>query len=436
MFTFQQFLYNEVKPALGCTEPAAVALAVARAVKELTHKHSQVKVEKIRLELSENVYKNGKYVGIPGTNGEKGNNLAAALGALSGKPEAALEVLANVTDDMLEEAREWVKSCKVQALCLDGITGMFIKAIVLAEEGTCSVTIKDSHTNIVKIEQDDQVIFESLEETVNDGVDIFAVMNKMHFKDLFKLLEEITLDDEAYLLKGFTMNMQVAKEGIEGQNHGLKVGLSIKKMIESGMIADDPVNSVRLLASAASDARMSGANLPVMSSAGSGNHGLVAIIPVGYLAQTMGKSDEEMAKALAVSHLVTSFVKSRTGRLTPICGCTAAAGAGAAAGIAYLRGDDVNQIEKAVQTVLANIIGMICDGAKESCAFKVGTGAAEAVLAANMAHLGWGIERFQGVVGADIDQTINNLIGISTSGMGGMDQIILHILQQQSDSSC
>lgn len=428
MFTFQQFLYSEVKPALGCTEPAAVALAVARAQKELDQP-----VESIELELSESVYKNGKYVGIPRTNGERGNNLAAALGALCGDPEAALEVLTDVTPEVLEKAKGWLQTGRVTARCLDGVAGVFIRAIVRGKNAESCVIIQKNHTNITKIEKNGAVIFEkALEESVE--LDVFGVMNTLCFHDLFVFLEQITPADEAYLLKGYQMNMQVAKEGIKGKNSGLQVGLSLKRMIENGMIADDPVNSVRLLTSAASDARMSGVNLPVMSSAGSGNHGLVAIIPVGYMAGIKNKSDQELARALAVSHLVTSFVKSRTGRLTPICGCTVAAGAGAAAGIAYLRGDEIVQIERAVQTVLANIIGMICDGAKESCAFKVGTGAAEALLAANMAHLGWGIDHYQGVVGADIDQTINNLIEISATGMEGMDQIILNILQRQRDT--
>lgn len=430
MFTFQQFLYSEVKPALGCTEPGAVALAVARGVKELDEP-----VEKIYLELSESVFKNGKYVGIPGTHGEKGNNLAAALGALCGNPDAMLEVLAGMKSACLLHAKSWLAEGRVKATCLDGVTGMLIRARVVSANNECVVTIEGNHTNIIEVRKNDQILF-SKEKGVSEAkevLDIFTEMREMHFEDLFQFLEQITPDDEAYLLKGVEMNMTMAEEGIQGQNLGLKVGLSIKKMIDEGMIGDDPVNTARLLASAASDARMSGANLPVMSSAGSGNHGLVAIIPLAYIAQLMKVTDLELARALAVSHLVTSFIKSRTGRLTPICGCTAAAGAGAAAGISYLRGDSVEVIERAVQTILANIIGMICDGAKESCAFKVGTGAAEAVLAANMAHFGWGISRFQGVVGADIDQTIDNLIGISSLGMEGMDQIILKILQNQGD---
>lgn len=430
MLTFQEFLYSEVKPALGCTEPAAVALAVATARRELGQA-----AQSIFLELSESVYKNGKYVGIPGTHGERGNNLAAALGAISGNADAALEVLNGITPEGLQLAKEWVKDNRVEAVCLDGVSGMYVKATVRAANEECNVTIKGSHTNIVEIRKNGAVLFaaNAEESAKTPEVDIFTELREMQFEDLFPLVDEITPEDELYLLKGVAMNMKVAEEGIQGQSLGLRVGLSLKKMIENKMIGDDPVNVVRLLAAAASDARMSGANLPVMSSAGSGNHGLVAIIPVAYMAQYMERTDRELARALAISHLVTSFVKSRTGRLTPICGCTAAAGAGAAAGISYLRGDCVGQIARAVQTVLANIIGMICDGAKESCAFKVGTGAAEAVLAANMAHLGWGIDADQGVVGANIDETINNLIEISSHGMEGMDQIILRILQRQNE---
>lgn len=431
MFTFQQFLYNEVKPALGCTEPAAVALAVATARREL----GQAAPQSVFLELSESVYKNGKYVGIPGTNGERGNILAAALGAISGNADAGLEVLNSITLGTLQLAKEWVKEERVEAVCLDGLNGMFVKATVRAVGEECSVTIRGNHTNIVEICRNGEVLFAAAaeEKTAEPQMDIFAEMCGMQFEQIFSLLEEITPEDQEYLIKGVAMNMKVAEEGIQGQSLGLRVGLSLKQMIENKMIGDDPVNVVRLLAAAASDARMSGANLPVMSSAGSGNHGLVAIIPVAYMARYMGRTEAELARALAVSHLVTSFVKSRTGRLTPICGCTAAAGAGAAAGISYLRGDSVERIERAVQTVLANIIGMICDGAKESCAFKVGTGAAEALLAANMVHLGWGIDADQGVVGANIDETINNLIEISSRGMEGMDQIILRILQRQGE---
>ncbi|OPZ38012.1 MAG: Serine dehydratase alpha chain [Synergistetes bacterium ADurb.BinA166] len=401
MFTIKEFLHSEVKPALGCTEPGAVALAVARAREELPGP-----VDGVLVTVSDSIYKNGMDVGIPGTDGLKGNNVAAALAAGCGRSEYGLEVL---------------KDC--------GASDVEAAMAFLAGGGVKIVPDMERHANIVKVTLDGAVVF-SAEPSASGqaGGGIPDEVASMGFSELVSLVDTMDEDDVDYVLQGVEMNMAIAEYGFDGSHDtGLNIGKTIRKISGACYESEDLSLKIKSFAAAASDARMSGAPMPVMSSAGSGNHGVTAILPVAIFAAHHGASREETAKAVAFSHLATSYVKSRTGRLTPTCGCSVAAGAGAAAAMVYLKTKDVAKAAQAMLIILGNLVGMVCDGAKDTCALKVGTGALEAYHAALLVFDGHYPEP-QGLVDETIEKTVSNMVQVSVNGMQNLDRAIIDVI--------
>lgn len=434
MVSLKNFLKEEVKPALGCTEPGAVALAVARATEEL----GNVPVNSIKVLVSGNIFKNGMSVGIPGTNGLRGNVIAAALGALCGKSSLGLEVLKDCTDDMVLKAQKMVSAGHVQVLPDPDRNGVYVKASVQGGDKTAICIIEGSHTGIVQVTLDGKTVFSLEAETKEnksgekESLSAAQEIAQMPFSSVVDLIQQMDDNDAAYVLEGAQMNMDMAEHGFdESQTLGLEVGKTLKKAAANWETLDRSIK-IRAISSAASDARMSGAPYPVMSSAGSGNHGITAILPVYILGRELGKSDREIAEGIIYSHLCTSFVKSRMGRLSPVCGCAVAAGAGAAGGIVHLLGGSDVQAAKAMELVLGNLVGMLCDGAKETCSLKVGTGAFEAVQAAELVMNGHCIEIPQGVIDEKIEETVANVVTVNTQGMSDVDKIILDIMASRS----
>ncbi|NLL37735.1 MAG: serine dehydratase subunit alpha family protein [Fretibacterium sp.] len=433
--SLKQFLKEEVKPALGCTEPVAVALATARAREELEAAgDSPVSV---RVTVSSNVFKNGAAVGIPGTDGLKGNAVAAALALVCGKSDWGLEVLRESSPENVKKAQKFLDGGKVTITADRKASGVYVKSEVQGSNHSSSCTIRKSHANITEVTRDGAVVFSSdasgsglsTSGPLASGPSITAAeaIVSMTWDEVMSYLNEADDEDLAFLLKGMEMNLAIARRGFEG-----KVGLGVGRAIRDSFPDPDKADlgsRIKAWSAAASDARMSGVPMPVMSSAGSGNHGITAIVPVALYGQEKGMDDAKIARALLVSHLATAFVKSRTGRLSSTCGCAFAAGAGAAAGLTYLMTGSTQNAKTAVEAVVSNLIGMLCDGGKESCAFKVGTGAMEAYHAALMASDSSTIEA-QGVVGQDIEETIANAAKIA-SGMGPIEQIILDILDER-----
>lgn len=417
----KQFLREEVKPALGCTEPVAVALAVARAREELGEKP-----EKVDVLLSSNVFKNGATVGIPGTDGLKGNDVAAALALLSGKSEWGLEVLkesgpaAKNAEKLLAEGRVSIKVDR-------NVAGVYVRAEVSGGGHTATCIIEKSHANIVEVTRDGKVTVSSGAGAGGGCCSAAEIITSMTWDEVMKLADGIDSEDEAFLMQGVDMNLAIAEKGFE-EGVGLGVGRSIREVSPEAYKADLGTR-IKAWSAAASDARMGGIPMPVMSSAGSGNHGITAVIPVALYGRQEKMTDSQIAKGLLVSHLATAYVKSRTGRLSSTCGCAFAAGAGAAAGITWLMTEDMNKAKAAVSSIVSNLLGMLCDGAKESCAFKVGTGAIEAYHAAVLAAAGASMDA-QGVVGSDIEDTITNAAKVASS-MGAIEQTILDILDER-----
>lgn len=426
MFTIGEFLRSEVKPALGCTEPGAVALAVAKACEQLPGVADHVDVV-----VSDNIFKNGIAVGVPGTGGERGNEIAAALAVFCGHSDYSLEVLKDASPEDLKNAKKYLAERRI-SLAANGQGGVFVKADAFLGEHSGTAVIEQSHGNITLVMKDKEVVYRADPHcdgsvSTSKGGSIPDQVKNMNFPELVRLAYDLNDDDIDYIWRGIDMNLKMAEYGF---THKVGLGLGLAVRAASGKIfADDLAAQVKAVAAAASDARMAGVSLPVMSSAGSGNHGITAILPVYVVGKSLDKSREEIARAVAYSHLATSFVKSRMGRLSPVCGCAVAAGAGAAAGIVNVCGGSDVQAEKAMELVLGNITGMLCDGAKESCALKVGTGATEAFYASQLALHGGGMAVSQGVVDVnDFTRTADNAARLNAEGMKEVDHTIIDII--------
>ena len=421
MMDLRSFFEQEVKPALGCTEPGAVALAAATASRALEERAGS-----IRLRLSANVFKNGISVGIPGTRGLRGNLMAAALGALCGNPDKGLLVLEEIADSDVEQARTMVDDGSVTQEVVPDVPSVFVEALLAGAGHTASAVISGRHDRVVEVRRDGEVIRRLLEADTNlkGRPGYLEELLEQDMGGLWSLSGTIEEDTEKFLLDGVRMNWEVAGQGTatsggRGGGHALASG------------GDSLLYRVKTVAAAAADVRMDGGPWPVMSSAGSGNHGITAILPVAEVAEAWGNSPRELAEALALSHLVTGFIKGHTGRLTPTCGCVIAAGAGAAAGIVRLGGGTPVQAERAVASLVSSLLGVLCDGAKGSCALKVSAGAGEAYLSAVMALKGNGVSDRQGVIVPALREAAKAVAEISRHGMAAVDAAVLRLLEEQ-----
>lgn len=423
-------LKAEVKPAVGCTEPVAVALACAKA-KELLGEE----IVKHKVLVSPNVYKNAMCVGIPGTD-RLGLKIAVAMGFVGGKSEDGLTLLEGLTDEQVKESEKYVDENPISIEPLETKEKVVIEVRLEGKNNTSRVIIKTKHDNFVFLQANDLVLL--------DEVDGFAekaeaqttekkenIMDTITIQEIVENVENLNLEDIKFLLDGVTMNMDMAKYGLENEI-GIGVGRGIKESMEEGLLGDGIMTEAMLLTAAASDARMGGAKLPVMSSNGSGNHGLTAILPIVAYSSKYPQSDEKLAKALAISHLVTAYVKNFTGRLSAVCGCGVAASTGASAGIAWLMDGKINHIYGAIENMIADLSGMICDGAKAGCALKLSSAASAAVQSAVIAKQGYAVPPLNGIVGTQVEQSIQNLGRVSDKGMQITDEIILNVMNDMN----
>ncbi|MDD4159627.1 MAG: L-serine ammonia-lyase, iron-sulfur-dependent, subunit alpha [Synergistaceae bacterium] len=436
MLLLKDFLAKEVKPALGCTDPGAVALAVARACKELPDRED---VASIRVTVSGSIYKNGMAVGIPGTRGARGNAMAAAMGAICGDPDLGLEVLRNSTAKDVEKAERWVKEERTTIYCDPDRSGVYVLASVFTPEHKAVCLVCGNYNHIEKVIVDGITLMEDRSDPSVSSIGFEDDGFPDVFAEALQMTDDMDEDDKKFLLSGIEMNMAVAEGGFKPSDvcsicgecvQGSRFGRALKDIFAL-QDNDEVALNIRSVTAAAADARMSGILLPVMSSAGSGNHGITAILPVAVLGKNLKKSDDEIAKALAISHISTSFVKRRLGRMSVVCGCSVAAGAGSAAGMAYLMGASADQMADAMQLLLSNLAGMLCDGAKESCALKVSSASSEAYFAARWAVAGQKLGIPQGVFGSSIEETIENVARVTREGMKNVDRVIIEILDQR-----
>ncbi|MGB4171712.1 MAG: L-serine ammonia-lyase, iron-sulfur-dependent, subunit alpha [bacterium] len=414
-------LRDQVKPALGCTEPGAVAYGVARA-KELLGGD----VKELRIRVDKNILNNGMDVGIPGTQ-ERGIVFAAALSLVIGKAEYGLEVLRDVDAESIEAARDIVEAKVIKLDLEEGAEGLYIQVDALGEGDRSRVIIKDSHTKIVFESRNDEVLLDREQagaEPADLPEEIKQEIKNYSFADLFDFTRNVPLEKLAFIQDGIDMNMRIARANL-AEEPGIGIG---KHLYDQ---ARDVFERAKAYTAAASEARMSGYPLPVMSSAGSGNHGLVAIIPIAVVGAEKELPQEQILRAVTLSHLITIYVKVYTGALSPVCGCGIAAGVGCAAGLTYLLGGSDDQIMAAVNNMVAGITGMLCDGAKLGCSYKLSIAVDAAVDAAKFALQGITIPADNGILGETAEDTVQNMALVSRLGMKDTDRVILDVMLQK-----
>ncbi|MDD2345532.1 MAG: L-serine ammonia-lyase, iron-sulfur-dependent, subunit alpha [Bacteroidales bacterium] len=417
-------LKAEVIPALGCTEPIAVALAVAKAREVLCEMP-----QKLELLLSANIFKNGMGVGIPGA-GATGLPIAAALGAVYGKSSNCLEVLKDVDEESVRKAKAFVKENRVSVGVKKDSEKLYIEAICYGTNGnTSKAIITTKHSNISRIERNSEVIVFSEEINVNDNENTGSASKvdiPLSVHDIFEFATKVPYDQIKFIHKTVDYNYAIAQEGLS-KDYGLMVGKKLKELVEKGILSDDIMNNAMSLTAAASDARMAGSILPVMSNSGSGNQGLTATLPIYSVALRLKSSDEQIARALVLSHLIAIHIKHYLGRLSALCGCVVAS-TGAGCGISYLMGGGEKETIYTIKNMIGNITGMICDGAKEGCALKVSSGVGAAIQSALLALEGVVISSNDGIIEDDVEKTIQNLGEVGSKGMTQTDDLLLHIM--------
>lgn len=419
---FIALLHQEVVPALGCTEPIAVALTAARAAEALG-----LRPERLDVEVSANLLKNGMGVMVPGT-GEMGLNIAAAAGALGGQSELGLECLRDLTPQQVEAARSLVGSGAVELKLPDNDLLLYCAVTATAGDHTARAELRDSHANITRVWRDATLIFEKKDGPggAAGGDDADGQTWPLTLAGIYDFAVTAPLEEISFILEAARMNRRVAEEGLTSQ-YGLAVGKAMDSQIRQRILTDDmPTFAVKLTAAAA-DARMAGVMMPVMSNSGSGNQGITCTMPVVACAIRLEKSDEELARALIMSHLASIHIKHHLGRLSAHCGAMVAATA-AACGIALLLGGGLKEMEMTVRNMVGNIAGMICDGAKSSCALKVASAVGAGIQAVMLAMSGTAVPGNEGIVDADIEICIANLGRLGSTGMRETDKVILDIM--------
>lgn len=429
-----ELIRKEVKPALGCTEPIAVALAVAKAM-EIMEDRCKISDPQwrmkdcysLRVEVSGNILKNGMGVGIPGT-GMVGLHIAAALGAVCGKSEYGLEVLNDLDDASIEKAKQIVDTKTVTIGLAETASKLYVKAYVDSKDGHCASTvIKDNHDSIIETSFDGTVLFSSEKNEDTQAADQKTTLDyKLTVKEIVEFASTVAYEDIEFILESRTLNLALAYEGLKGK-YGLKVGWAIRLEDNKEVFGGDFLSYAMSLTAAASDARMAGCTLAAMSNSGSGNQGITVTMPVIAYSQTYGTDDERLARALVLSHLIAIHIKGYLGKLSALCGCVIAS-TGSACGLVFLRGGDYDQICSAIKNMIGNITGMVCDGAKVGCAMKVASGVSSALQSAVLAREGICISEHDGIIEKDIEKTIQNLGRIGSVGMQHTDNMILDIM--------
>ena len=413
-----RLIKREVVPAIGCTEPIAVALCVSKAARLLGKEP-----EKIKVLLSANILKNAMGVGIPGT-GMIGLPSAVALGALAGNPDYQLEVLKDITSDDVERGKQVIAENRIDIQLKENIAEkLYIEVIMSAGPDETTAIISGGHTCFVYEARNGNVLLDErisavAEESEEDGS---LSLRKVYDFALTAPLEEID-----FILDSARLNKAAAEASFKG-DYGHSLGKSLRNDNERRVMGDSVFTRILSYTSGACDARMAGAMIPVMSNSGSGNQGIAATLPVVVYAEENQKSWEEMIRALVLSHLTVIYIKQSLGRLSALCGCVVAA-TGSSCGITYLMGGGYEEMTYAVKNMVANLTGMICDGAKPSCAMKLTSGVSTAVFSAMLAMEHKCVTAVEGIIENDVDRTIHNLTRIGAQGMNETDRLVLDIM--------
>lgn len=416
-------IQREVVPAVGCTEPIAVALCTARATETLGQRP-----EKITVMLSANILKNAMGVGIPGT-GMIGLPIAIALGAIVGRSEYELEVIKDVTPETLEEGKAYVEEKRIDIRLKAGITEkLYIDVVCEAAGIKAEAVISGSHTNFIYISRDGKTLLDVKSAGGEDGDNGDP---ELCMRTVYDFATTTPVDEIAFILKTRQYNLKAAEESVKG-NFGHCLGKTIDRPLSHGIFGNSIFSHILSKTASACDARMGGAMIPVMSNSGSGNQGICATNPVAVYAMENENTEEELIRALTLSHLTAIYIKQSLGKLSAVCGCVVAS-IGSSCGITYLMGGDYNRVCNSVKNMIANLTGMICDGAKPSCSLKIASGVSTALLSSLLAIEGRCVTAVEGIIDNDVDRSIRNLTRIGSETMNQTDEMVLDIMTHKQN---
>lgn len=410
---------REIVPAMGCTEPVAVSLCTAKC-----HETLGATPVNINVRLSANILKNAMGVGIPGT-GMIGLPIAIALGVIIGKSEYELEVLRDVTPEAVEKGRELIDSKIINISLKENITEkLYIEVEMTDADGNrATAVISGGHTKFIRVLLNDKILFEK--ETISAIGDSEDEL-KLSFRMVYDFAMTTPIEELEFILESRKLNKNIAQQSFQGK-YGHSVGRTLMSQREKNLMGDSIFSHILAYTTAACDARMGGAPTAVMSNSGSGNQGIAATMPVVVYAEEINATEEQTIRALTLSHLTVIYIKQSLGRLSALCGCVIAT-TGSACGLCYLMGGNYDEIAATVKNMVANLTGMICDGAKPSCAMKLYSGVSTAVISAVMALEGNSVTAVEGIIDDDVDKTIQNLTCIGRDGMNETDRLILEIM--------
>ncbi len=409
-------------PAVGCTEPISLALASAIAAK-----HLGSAPDRIDAKVSANLMKNGMGVTVPGT-GMVGLPIAAAVGALGGDPDAGLEVLKHLVPEDVSAGKHMLAEGRVEVAIASVPHALYAEACLSRGEDWVRVCIADSHANVVLVETNEEVLFKADLASGSNAPD-YSLEGASAF-DVFDFAVSAPFADIAFILEAARLNARLAEAGMSG-DYGLHVGATMQRNVASGLLSDDLQTRIVMRSAAASDARMGGAVLPAMSNSGSGNQGIAATLPVVLVAEHVRATEEELARALVLSHLMAIYIHSKLPRLSALCAVTTAA-MGAAGGMARLLGGDYRTASMAICSMIGDLAGMICDGASNSCAMKVSTSVSSAYKAVLMALDNSRVRGTEGIVADSVDDSIGNLCALASDSMQHTDRQIVDIICAKS----
>ncbi|WP_440210553.1 L-cysteine desulfidase family protein [Actinobacillus pleuropneumoniae] len=415
---------QEVVPALGCTEPVSLALAAA-----VARQYLGALPDRIEAKVSPNLMKNGMGVTVPGT-GTVGLTMAAAIGAIGGDPNGGLEVLKHITNEQVAQAKQMIHDHKIEVSISDTEHILYSEATLFNADQQVKVRIAAHHTNVIYIEKNGELLFSKpcVVESEN-AENVFANLNA---KDIYDFSLNVELEKIRFIQQAAILNSALSQEGLN-QDYGLHIGRTLQKQIGKGLISDDLLNRIVIETTAASDARMGGANLPAMSNSGSGNQGITATMPVVVVARHLVASEEQLIRALFLSHLMAIYIHSKLPKLSALCAVTTAA-MGSCAGVAWLLTGKFEAISMAISSMIGDISGIICDGAANSCAMKVSTSVSSSYKSILMALDDTQVTGNEGIVEHQIDRSINNLCAIASRSMQYTDRQVIEIMVSKPKS--
>ena len=416
---------KEVIPAVGCTEPMAVALCTAYAAETLGQTPGEIDIS-----LSANILKNAMGVGIPGT-GMIGLPIAVALGALYGKSSYGLEVLKDITPNLVEQGKKYISGNIINISLKSDITEkLYIEVCCKAGSDSSTAIIAQDHTNLIYLDKTGpdgkcHVIKDTRNKQTESELSE-EPQEELNLKRVYEFATTAPLADIEFINEARRLNEAASDNALKG-NYGHNLGKTLTRPLGRGVMGDSMFSHILAATSCACDARMAGAMIPVMCNSGSGNQGIAATMPVVVFARENHNTEEELTRALMLSHLTAVYIKQSLGRLSALCGCVVAA-TGSSCGITYLMGGSYQQVAYSVKNMIANLAGIVCDGAKPSCSLKVSSGVSTAVLSAIMAIQNDVVTSVEGIIEDDVDKSIHNLTKVGSIGMNETDRLILDIM--------